>query len=283
LLYDIEALGLELSNRPYWGMGMKTDLRPAKDRKAPMLAEKIERERFMLDINGKSWFDWKDWIEEQSRLELQQQRRGRGQDGTDGRDDDPEVLKREAMGILNDLESRGYPVFSSAPVLIPAAISPMKIAPDSSTSAHTRSPSTSTNPTRADLKRSRRRLTEALEDPIIGPHLSRLSLGDVCRALLPALTLSSTSTSRKERTDKKRMQEVTDQFSGLAPDNNNGMDVIDDQIRLEALDHVLGKKRKRGGGGPDEDVSMGFVTPLTGQSTEDDEEGWSVVKRNRHR
>ena len=187
------------------------------------------------------------------------------------------------MGILNDLESRGYPVFSSAPVLIPAEISPMKIAPDSSTSAHTRPASTLTNPTRADLKRSRRRLTEALEDPIIGPHLSRLSLGDVCRALLPASTPSSASTSRKERKEEKRMQEVTDQFSGLAPDNNNGMDVIDDQIRLEALDHVLGKKRKRGGGGPDEDVSMGFVTPLTGQSTEDDEEGWSVVKRNRHR
>jgi hypothetical protein len=278
LLYDIEALGLELSNRPYWGMGMKTDLRPAKDRKASLLAEKIERERAMLDMNGKSWFDWKDWIEEQSRLELQQQRR-QGQVGTD---DDPEALKREAMGILNDLESRGYPVFSSAPVLIPAEISPMKIAPDSSTSAHTRSPSTSTNPTRADLKRSRRRLTEALEDPVIGPHLSRLSLGDVCRALLPASTSSSSSTSRKDRTDKKRMQEVTDQFSGLAPDNNNGMDVIDDQIRLEALDHVLGKKRKRGGGA-DEDVSMGFVTPLTGQSTKDEEEGWSVVKRNRHR
>lgn len=247
-----------------------------------MIAEKIERERFMLLMNGKSWFDWKDWIEEQSRLELQQQRREQTQAGTDGRDDDPEALKREAMGILNDLESRGYSVFSSAPVPIPAAISPMKIAPDPSTSSHTRPASTLTNPTRADLKRSRRRLTEALEDPIIGPHLSRLSLGDVCRALLPASTPSLISTSRKDRTDKKRMQEVTDQFSGLAPDNNNGMDVIDDQIRLEALGHVLGKKRKRGVGA-DEDVSMGFVTPLTGQSTEDDEEGWSIVKRNRHR
>jgi len=226
-LYDIEALGLEVRNQPGWGAD------PTR-----------------LKMNGGTWYEWKDWIEHQARVE--------GSIGQTGRS--AGSIESEAIALLNDLEGRGYPVFTSLPVS--SARPPLSARPSFVDPQAPRA-----NFTKGDFKRSRKRLMEALQDPIIGPALNKLSLGDVCRALIPP------------------PDSTKDPFSGLAPDNNNGISVEDEQIRSEALDHVLGKKRKRGGVGNDvdDDVPMGFVARSAQRLGDSDDEGWSVVKRNRHR
>ena len=223
LLYDIEALGIELHNRSMWG----TD--PTG-----------------LNMNGKTWFEWKDWVERQARLESASDRSSRG--GSFGRD----TVKTEALAILQDLESRGHAVFTS---------NRGSSTEDNPTGQGSLS---SLTPSKGEIKRARKRLTEALTDPVIGPALNRLHLGEVCRTLVPA------PINGAHQND----------FPGLAPDNH-GNSMSDDQIQVEALNHVLGKKRKREIPEDDGAMDMDFVNPLTGQV--DEEEGWSVVKRNRRR
>lgn len=145
LLYDIEALGIELHNRSMWG----TD--PTG-----------------LNMNGKTWFEWKDWVERQARLESASDRSSRG--GSFGRD----TVKTEALAILQDLESRGHAVFTS---------NRGSSTEDNPTGQGSVS---SLTPSKGEIKRARKRLTEALTDPVIGPALNRLHLGEVCRTLVPA-------------------------------------------------------------------------------------------------
>lgn len=185
-------------------------------------------------------------------------------------------MEIEAVGVLHDLERRGYPIFTptstaiqrSTPSTLPDAIiiQQTSLAPPM--------------PSKADYKRSRRRLMEALQDPLIGPPLGRLNLGDVCRTLVKVRPSTSTSNSNQGPTG--------DPFRGLAPDNNANME--DDQIQAEALDHVFSRsrKRKRQRDRLDDDnkrgdgTMTGFVNPLVGSAMdEDEEEGWTVVKRGR--
>ena len=223
LLYDIEALGLELNNRSIWG----TD--PTG-----------------LNMNGNTWFEWKDWIERQARLESVSDRSPRS--GSSGRD----AVQTEALAILQDLESRGHSVFAS------------NLEPSNAHQPTRPGSVSSSTPSKGEIKRARKRLTEALTDPVIGPALNRLQLGEVCRTLVPP------TTNRSQQDD----------FPDLAPDNQE-TSISDNQIQVEALNHVLGKKRKRELPEDDGAMDMDFVNPLTGQV--DEEEGWSVVKRNRRR
>lgn len=149
-MYDIEALGIEAENHQAWGVDVRKS-----------------------SISGQPWESWREWIEDQAA----QEKEGLGQAGIEG----------EARKILVDLERRGYPIFPGSgstangmESVVPTT--PMAIDSDASSSSSVRH-----NVSNADIKRARKRLTEALEDPIIGPQLNQLNLSEVCRSLVQPL------------------------------------------------------------------------------------------------
>lgn len=161
LVYDIEALGIEAENHQAWGIDVRKSA-----------------------VSGQSWESWRSWIEDQAA----QEKEGQGQIGIEG----------EARRILLELERRGYPIFPGSGTAATGAdtnglSTPMAIDSDVSTSSSTRH--TASN---ADIKRARKRLTEALEDPIIGPQLNQLNLSEVCRSLVQPLALRNRQRSVPE-------------------------------------------------------------------------------------
>lgn len=230
LVYDVEALGIEALNRDAWG--------------------KIGRE---TAINGKSGTEWKAWIEGQALRE-----RDEGLSGNDGR----QKAIGQAMTIVNELESNGYPVLAG-------------LAPP--TSINTQDPFTAASqPTasQADIKRGRKRFTEALDDPLIGPALKKLNLSEVCRALVRPLPDRQQSSPEPQ----KILWVNTKKFESQVVETGSK------RKRVEDDDQDMG----------DRSVEHDFVSPLTGplmntsdirdeedQMDEDGKEPWHLVTGKR--
>lgn len=196
LLYDIEALGIETQNQREWASLTDGYTSSGNDHQ--------------------SWNEWRDWIEGQAHSETV-----RGETG--------DTIDHQAMSILTDLEAHGYPVFTNPPTTNHSTADPthsQTIINDPSVKGKGKqallpqqamTTAAAAAPSKAHVKRARRRLTEVLQDPIIGPSMNQLNLGQVCRALIMPLKLDQASC--------RLVQSTTT--------------TADDQIHSEALSHVL--------------------------------------------